>query len=34
MVRTLLGDETLQAELEGYREYAQQMRYRVLPGVW
>lgn len=34
IVRTALEDRTLQNELEGYREYARQTRYRLLPGVW
>jgi protein-S-isoprenylcysteine O-methyltransferase Ste14 len=34
IVRTNLEDQTLQAELTGYREYAQRVRYRLLPGVW
>jgi protein-S-isoprenylcysteine O-methyltransferase Ste14 len=34
VVRTALEDRTLQKELEGYTEYAQQTRYRLLPGVW
>jgi protein-S-isoprenylcysteine O-methyltransferase Ste14 len=34
IVRTALEDRTLQAELPGYREYANQVRYRLLPGVW
>ena len=34
MVRTVLGDRTLQAELPGYREYAGRVRYRLIPGVW
>jgi protein-S-isoprenylcysteine O-methyltransferase Ste14 len=34
VVRTALEDRTLLNELEGYREYAQQTRYRLLPGVW
>lgn len=34
IVRTALEDQTLQAELPGYKEYAQQMRYRLLPGIW
>jgi len=33
-VRTALEDKTLQEELPGYKEYAQQTRYRLLPGVW
>jgi len=34
IVRTVLEDRTLQAELSGYVEYAQHTRYRLLPGVW
>lgn len=34
IVRTHLEDRTLQAELEGYRAYAAQVRYRLLPGIW
>jgi protein-S-isoprenylcysteine O-methyltransferase Ste14 len=34
VIRTRLEDKTLQAELPGYREYAQRVRYRLLPGVW
>lgn len=34
MIRTALEDRTLQAELAGYREYAAQVRYRLIPGVW
>jgi protein-S-isoprenylcysteine O-methyltransferase Ste14 len=34
VVRTVLEDRTLQAELPGYAEYAQQVRYRLIPGVW
>ncbi|MCJ7823394.1 MAG: isoprenylcysteine carboxylmethyltransferase family protein, partial [Anaerolineales bacterium] len=34
VTRTALEDRTLQEELPGYREYAQQTRYRLLPGVW
>jgi protein-S-isoprenylcysteine O-methyltransferase Ste14 len=34
VVRTALEDRTLQAELPGYQEYAQRVRYRLLPGVW
>jgi protein-S-isoprenylcysteine O-methyltransferase Ste14 len=33
-IRTALEDRTLQAELPGYAEYARQVRYRLLPGVW
>jgi len=34
IVRTGLEDKTLCSELPGYKEYAQQTRYRLLPGVW
>jgi protein-S-isoprenylcysteine O-methyltransferase Ste14 len=34
MLRTSLEDATLRAELPGYEEYAQEIRYRLLPGVW
>jgi protein-S-isoprenylcysteine O-methyltransferase Ste14 len=33
-VRTALEDRTLHAELPGYAEYAQQTRFRLLPGIW
>jgi protein-S-isoprenylcysteine O-methyltransferase Ste14 len=32
--RTSREDRVLQEELPGYAEYAQQTRYRLLPGVW
>jgi len=34
VARTALEDQTLREELKGYIEYAQQTRYRLLPGVW
>ena len=34
IARTALEDKMLQKELEGYKEYAQRVRYRLLPGVW
>jgi protein-S-isoprenylcysteine O-methyltransferase Ste14 len=34
LIRTALEDGTLHEELPGYAEYAQQTRYRLLPGVW
>ena len=34
VVRTALEDRMLQAELVGYREYTQEVRFRLLPGVW
>lgn len=33
-VRTALEDRMLREELEGYRDYAQQTPYRLIPGVW
>lgn len=33
-VRTALEDRTLTAELAGYAEYAQRVRYRLVPGIW
>lgn len=34
LVRTSLEDQTLIAELAGYAEYSQKVRYRLIPGVW
>jgi len=34
IVRTALEDKTLREELPGYEEYAQQVRYRLFPGLW
>jgi protein-S-isoprenylcysteine O-methyltransferase Ste14 len=34
VMRTDLEDRTLQAELDGYRDYAKRVRYRLMPGVW
>ena len=34
VVRTALEDSTLRKELAGYDNYARQVRYRLLPGVW
>ena len=33
-IRTALEDRTLQAELDGYAEYAARVRYRWIPGIW
>ena len=33
-LRTQWEDQTLQAELPGYKEYAQRFRYKLIPGVW
>jgi protein-S-isoprenylcysteine O-methyltransferase Ste14 len=34
LLRTALEDRTLQAELTGYGDYARQVRYRLIPGIW
>jgi protein-S-isoprenylcysteine O-methyltransferase Ste14 len=34
VIRTALEDATLQKELEGYVEYTQKTRYRLVPLVW
>jgi protein-S-isoprenylcysteine O-methyltransferase Ste14 len=34
VIRTSLEDRFLQEELEGYREYAKRVRYRLWPGIW
>ena len=33
-VRTAFEDRTLQEELDGYRQYAARVRYRLIPGIW
>ena len=33
-LRTFLEDRTLHAELPGYQEYAERVRFRLLSGVW
>jgi protein-S-isoprenylcysteine O-methyltransferase Ste14 len=33
-LRTAFQDRTLQAEPTGYAEYARQVRYRLLAGIW
>ncbi|WP_296895870.1 isoprenylcysteine carboxylmethyltransferase family protein [Thiohalocapsa sp.] len=32
--RTAMEDEFLQANLDGYAEYAERVRHRLMPGVW
>ena len=32
--RTWREDRTLQEELPGYKEYAQKVRFRLVPGIW
>jgi protein-S-isoprenylcysteine O-methyltransferase Ste14 len=34
IIRTALEDKTLQQKLPGYREYAEKVRYRLIPGIW
>jgi protein-S-isoprenylcysteine O-methyltransferase Ste14 len=34
ILRTALEDRTLQAELPGYADYAQRVRFRLIPGIW
>lgn len=34
VVRTALEDRTLKKELRGYAQYAVEVRYRLLPGIW
>ena len=33
-IRTSLEDKTLHNELPGYKEYAEQVRYKLIPGIW
>jgi protein-S-isoprenylcysteine O-methyltransferase Ste14 len=34
IIRTSLEDKTLQEELFGYLEYSQQVKYKLIPGIW
>ena len=34
IIRTYLEDITLQKELQRYTDYAQKVRYRLVPGIW
>jgi protein-S-isoprenylcysteine O-methyltransferase Ste14 len=34
VIRTIMEEKTLMRELEGYPEYAQHVRYRLIPFVW
>lgn len=34
VIRTFLEDRTLVSELEGYAEYTERVRYRLIPFVW
>lgn len=34
VLRTLLEDRTLQMELQGYSEYTERVKFKLIPGVW
>lgn len=34
IIRTFLEDKTLRKELPGYAEYAERVKYRLIPGIW
>jgi protein-S-isoprenylcysteine O-methyltransferase Ste14 len=34
VLRTRWEDQTLQAELPGYKEYTRRVRFRMIPGLW
>jgi len=34
VIRTVLEDQTLQKDLPGFRDYAQRVRYRLIPGIY
>jgi protein-S-isoprenylcysteine O-methyltransferase Ste14 len=34
LLRTYLEDRTLIAELDGYKEYTEKTKFRLIPGVW
>ena len=34
VTRAALEDRMLQAELAGYKEYTEEVRYRLVPGIW
>jgi protein-S-isoprenylcysteine O-methyltransferase Ste14 len=34
VIRTVMEDRELHRRLEGYPEYARQVRYRLVPGIW
>jgi protein-S-isoprenylcysteine O-methyltransferase Ste14 len=33
-IRAVIEEKTLIAGLQGYRDYAEQVRYRLVPGIW
>jgi protein-S-isoprenylcysteine O-methyltransferase Ste14 len=34
IIRTSLEDKTLQRELDGYKDYAKKVPYKLIPGIW
>lgn len=34
IIRTILEDRMLKTELEGYKEYAEKVKFRLIPGIW
>jgi len=34
VIRTAFEDCTLKRELDGYKEYAERVKYRLVPGIW
>jgi len=34
LIRTVLEDNTLKRELDGYSQYSESVRYRLIPGIW
>lgn len=34
VIRTSFEDNTLKNKLDGYREYAERVKYRLIPGIW
>jgi protein-S-isoprenylcysteine O-methyltransferase Ste14 len=34
VIRTAFEDNTLKNKLEGYKEYAERVKYRLIPGIW
>jgi protein-S-isoprenylcysteine O-methyltransferase Ste14 len=34
VIRTILEDSTLYSELEGYKDFTEKTRYRLIPGIW
>jgi len=34
IIRTIFEDNTLKNKLEGYKEYAERVKYRLMPGIW